>query len=240
MSAPLDTMKPLGRKAYGSIPHLSGSRFGPKDYRASPGHEDILTLRARKGDEIVVEEKLDGSCCAVANIDGAVVPLIRAGYRADASSYRQHHLFAAWVYARQDAFGTALGGRELLAGEWLLQAHGAFAPVEDEALLFRPFDAFDMKGRRRGRDALEAVCRAVGIEPVPLLHRGEAISVHMVLPRLAPGSEGAVWRCENRRWGVEFLAKFVRPGKVDGLYLPSVSGGSEVWNFPPERVGATP
>ena len=33
--------KPLGRKAYGSIPHLSGSRLGPGDYHCHKGQEDI-------------------------------------------------------------------------------------------------------------------------------------------------------------------------------------------------------
>lgn len=46
--------------------------------------------------------------------------------------------------------------------------------------------------------------------------------------------EGAVWRVERTQAGVttvDFLAKFVRPGKVDGCYLPELNGGEAVWNW---------
>jgi hypothetical protein len=42
--------------------------------------------------------------------------------------------------------------------------------------------------------------------------------------------EGAIWRIE-RDDKVEFLVKYVRPDKVDGIYLPEVTGnGRTVWN----------
>jgi len=44
--------------------------------------------------------------------------------------------------------------------------------------------------------------------------------------------EGAVWRVE-RRGAVDFLAKFVRPEKLDGCYLPEVSGAAAIWNWRP-------
>ncbi len=230
-----DPSKPLGAKAYGNIPHLSGSRLGPKDYRANPGHELILTVKARKGDTILVEEKLDGSCCAVTNIGGEIVPMSRAGYRAETSPYRQHHVFAAWVYARQDRFARAIEAGDRLVGEWVLQAHGIRYAISNPDLLFRPFDL--MRGTKRaGRKIVERICSATGLSPAPLLHMGAPIPVAKALELLQADAEGAVWRCENERFGVETLAKFVRSDKVDGLYLPSVTGGSsvEVWNFPPE------
>ncbi len=46
--------------------------------------------------------------------------------------------------------------------------------------------------------------------------------------------EGAVWRVE-RRGEVDFLAKYVRPDKVDGVYLPEQSGGEPVWNWRPDK-----
>lgn len=42
--------------------------------------------------------------------------------------------------------------------------------------------------------------------------------------------EGAVWRVE-RRDVFDFMAKWVRPNKVDGLYLPEISGKEAVWNW---------
>ncbi|KKL70160.1 hypothetical protein LCGC14_2107750, partial [marine sediment metagenome] len=33
---------------------------------------------------------------------------------------------------------------------------------------------------------------------------------------------------------VLFLAKWVRPDKEDGIYLPEISGGEAVWNWRPD------
>jgi hypothetical protein len=41
--------------------------------------------------------------------------------------------------------------------------------------------------------------------------------------------EGAVWRVE-RKGKVDFLAKYVRPQKVDGCLLPAISGKEAVMN----------
>lgn len=51
--------------------------------------------------------------------------------------------------------------------------------------------------------------------------------------------EGAVWRVERNKptgvkgekeWVVDFLIKYVRPDKIDGCYLPFLSGGQPIWN----------
>ena len=53
--------------------------------------------------------------------------------------------------------------------------------------------------------------------------------------------EGAVWRIErneminpgkggDRKWKVDFVVKFVRPEKQDGIYLPEISGNPPVYN----------
>lgn len=55
---------------------------------------------------------------------------------------------------------------------------------------------------------------------------------HLPTSRLGP-VEGAVYRVE-RRGEVDFLAKWVRPDKQDGCYLPEVSGGEAVWNWRPD------
>lgn len=44
--------------------------------------------------------------------------------------------------------------------------------------------------------------------------------------------EGAVWVCE-RDGSFDFMAKHVIHGKTDGCFLPVVTGGADVWNFPP-------
>jgi hypothetical protein len=57
----MNLSKPLGQKAYGSIPHLPGSRLGEGDHHVSEGQAIIATKKARdKNDLIIVQEKLDG------------------------------------------------------------------------------------------------------------------------------------------------------------------------------------
>lgn len=235
--------KPLGQKAYGSIGHLPGSKRGPADRGVNDGQARICTVKPRdKHDTIIVQEKLDGTNVAVAKIDGAIVPLIRAGYRAETSHYPQHHLFAAWAYERQDVFDRLLSEGERVCGEWLAQAHG----VRYDLTGREPFVAFDiMRGCERAlyEDAVSRL-RAAGLSLAPLLYvaNGLAISVPEALWVLGKyGSygatepvEGCVWRVE-RKGKVDFLAKYVRPDFETGKYLESI-GGSVVWNWRPEAA----
>src|SRR3546814_3813580 len=85
--------KPLGRKSYGSIPHLPNSRVGPADWHISEGQAAIACQSLRDGaDRVIVTEKLDGSNVGIARIGDAVVPLIRAGYHASDSLHEQNGL----------------------------------------------------------------------------------------------------------------------------------------------------
>lgn len=94
----MNTDKPLGQRAYGSIPHLPGSRLGPGDYCINEGQARIATEKARdKHDLIIVQEKLDGSNVAVAKVNGEIIALTRSGYTALSSPYQQHHfLLCGW------------------------------------------------------------------------------------------------------------------------------------------------
>lgn len=230
--------KPLGGKAYGSIPHLPGSRLGPGDHHCHEGQASICTVRARdRHDRIIVQEKLDGSCVAVAKVDGRVVPLTRAGYPAHTSPWEQHHLFEAWVWEfAYERFDLLLREGERLCGEWLAQAHGT-----RYALPHDPFVAFDLivDSERCPFDSFAERTGDGGFVTPRLIHDGGPAEVEAVLGHLEPSGhgaldpvEGAVWRVE-RRGKVDFLAKFVRPDKLDGVYLPEVSGQPAVWNWRP-------
>lgn len=240
--------KPLGTKAYGHIPHLQNSRMGPGDHSCAPGQHTICCNRARdRHDEITVTEKLDGSCCAVAKVDGNCLALSRTGYLAVSSPYEQHHLFARWVALEYLRFYRLLQDGERVIGEWLAQAHGT-----RYALPHEPFVAFDiMRGQRRllQDDAIPRL-RDCGFIVPRLLHRGGPLDVADALPLIDTSGhgaidpvEGAVWRVERndpnpRGKGkhVDFLAKWVRPDKVDGKYLPEITGGEPVWNTYPAHV----
>lgn len=238
-------MKPLGQKSYGSIPHLPGSRLGPGDHHCSPGQARICTGPRVKGerpdrrDRIIAQEKLDGSCCAVAKLrDGQVVALGRAGYLATTSKYEQHHLFAEWVRRNYMLFDELLKPGERFVGEWLAQAHGTRYQLTHE-----PYVIFDLMVETTRAPWSEVHDR---LSSVPLvmprtLHNSQAspLSIEEAMDLVQMGSavhgaidqiEGVVWRVE-RDDVVDFLAKYVRPDKVDGCYLPEVTGKDPIWNW---------
>ena len=63
-----------------------------KDKGLNKGQVEICTKKLRRNDRLIVQEKLDGSCCAIAKIDGIIIALVRAGYPAYTSPYKQHHI----------------------------------------------------------------------------------------------------------------------------------------------------
>lgn len=242
--------KPLGIKNYGHIAHFPGSRMGPGDHRCHEGQLQIATLKPRdKHDHIIVQEKLDGSNVGVALVKGELFALTRAGYNAFSSPYEQHHHFGRWVLKNRERFLAVLQEGERLCGEWLMQAHGTRYDLPHE-----PFVAFDlMTGTERTiyDDFLARILPEKFVTP-HLIHRGKPLSIDDALRTLngkgfhgaSDPVEGAVWRVERnhllgkhtgeRRWAVDFLAKYVRPDKVDGSFLPEVSGQPPVYNWKPE------
>jgi hypothetical protein len=236
MSAPI--VKPLGRKAYGSIGHLPCSRMGPADHHVEPGMQRICTERARdKHDRIIVQEKLDGSCVAAAMVGGHIVAIGRAGYPATSSKYEMHHLFAYWVRENEDRFRAVLREGERVVGEWLAQAHGTLYTLGDR----EPFGAFDIMRAdvRMPFDDFRERIAAGNLATPTLLHDGGPISVAEAM-RLHDANrwpcdevEGVVYRVE-RKGVVDFLAKYVRPDKMDGKYL----SGEPIWHWRPSRGAA--
>jgi RNA ligase len=239
--------KPLGAKNYGHIPHLPGSRMGPSDYKCNEGQNRISTEKARdRHDNIIVQEKLDGSNVGIARIDGKIYALTRAGYLADTSPFEQHWLFAKWVHKQEDRFLAVLKDGERLCGEWLAQAHGTRYNLPHE-----PFVAFDiMQGKQRATlvEVTERIKDYSFIQP-RLLHTGSPFTIEQALEAIQVSFhgavdpvEGAIWRVERntlispgksheRVWKVDFLVKFVRPNKLDGIYLPELTRKEAVWNW---------
>lgn len=233
----MNQQKPLGGKAYGSIPHLPTSRQGPGDHHCHEGQARIATEKVRdRHDRVIVQEKLDGSCTAVARIGDDIVAIGRAGWTAQSSPYEQHQLFADWVRQDEGRFRSLLQPGERAVGEWLAQAHGTRYDLVHE-----PWVLFDiMVGNHRApAAAVETLAEAHGLMSPALLHVGplpveggiEILGEWGFHGALDP-VEGAVWRVE-RRGEVDFLVKWVRPDKVDGCYLPEVSGQPAHWNWRP-------
>lgn len=215
-------MKPLGMKAYGSIPHLPGSRMGPGDHHCHEGQAAIcFGLNRTKKCVVTVEEKLDGSNVAVALLNGEIIPLTRAGYVANTSPYEQHQAFYDWVLFNEVRFRRVLKEGERVCGEWLWLAHGTRYILPHEY-----FVAFDvMKGSVR-LPIMERNSRLEYHFPLPALLSSTPIGIAGAMERLGTyGKHGAIDPVEGCVWRVEldgkvdFLAKYVRPDKVDGQYL---------------------
>ena len=228
-------MKPLGQKSYGSIPHLPGSRLGPGDHHCHAGQSDIATIKARDKHDVIIVQKLDGSCCAIANVDGQILALGRAGYLAQTSKFEQHQLFAHWVRTTEDRWRELIQPGERCCGEWMAQAHGTRYQLSHE-----PFVVFDLMQGMERATWTEITHRLQGRVVLPrVISEGPPCSIGKALEAIKTSAhgaidpvEGAVWHVE-RHGAVDFLCKYVRPDKVDGCFLPEVSGLDPVWHWRP-------
>lgn len=228
--------KPLGHKSYGSIGHLQGSRVGPADHHVSDGQARIATEKLRdRHDRVILQEKLDGSSVSIARLyDGNLVALQRKGWLASQSPYEMLQRFADWVDIHAIQFEAIEKGQRL-CGEWLALAHGTRYNLYNKS----PFVAFDLmvKMERLGHDATRLAARLCDIPMVPTLSDGPPVSIaageallgkHGRYGAIDP-AEGLVWRVE-RKGRVDFLCKYVRPDKVDGLYIRN--DHPPIWHYP--------
>lgn len=230
-------MKPTKGKCYGSIGHLPGSKAGTGDHFMSGGQVKILTEKARdKHDEIIVQEKLDGSCVGVLMQEGKIVPIIRAGYKAEDARREQHKYFNQWAFGNYWLFDWLPEGWRVV-GEWLLQVHSIAYDITHLSP-FVAFDIFNEKNERICYSEFSMLCDTYGLTTAPLLHRGGPCSIEKAeqelgvyghyLARLP--AEGAVWRVE-RKGKVGFLGKYVRKDFDTGSRLKD-----EIYNVDPEKI----
>lgn len=227
--------KPLGIKAYGSIGHLPNSRVTENDYSLNEHQAKLVTDKTRDHfDLVIVQEKLDGSNCCVALLDGKILALGRSGYLAQTSPFEMHQLFADWVRKNEDRFRLVLKEGERICGEWLAQAHGTIYDLKDR----EPYVVFDIMKEHDRLPFVEFVERVGTTFAKPaLLHIGQPLSVrkameiHETKNYGCDETEGVVYRME-RKGKVDFLAKFVRHGKVDGKYLK----GDPIWLWRPKAT----
>ena len=230
-----NNLKPLGQKAYGSIPHLPYSRLGIGDHHIGEGQALIATKQTRdKNDLIIVQEKLDGSNCSVAKVNGQIVALGRSGYLAESSPYEQHQLFAKWVKSNEERFDKLLNEKERVCGEWLAQAHGTIYQLHHEP--FVVFDLITINERTTYHNFLLRVL-PLGFVVPNLLHIGQPLSLEKALKKIEVSGHGAIDEVEGviyrveRNGKVDFLTKFVKQTKIDGKYLPENNDGITIWNW---------
>ena len=226
-------MKPMGKKSYGSIPHLPGSRQDRTDIGLNEGQAKILLVKERKHDIVIVQEKLDGSNVSVFFDGMEYFPLTRSGNLASSSKFPHHRQFATWVRHNWDKFQFLQPG-ERICGEWLGMAHGTIYELSHG-----PFVPFDIIKDSIREPYSSFVVRTDNQFPLPkVLHIGGACGIEKAEELLGnyghhgakDRAEGSVWRVENAG-KVDFLAKYVRKDKVDGKYIPEVSGNPPIWLY---------
>lgn len=237
--------KPLGHKAYTSIGHLPGSRTGSAD-RHIPDSQARLCLEGPLPhlSEVIVQEKMDGSCVCAARIHDRIVALGRQGDLANASRTPIRRLWAKWVEQNESRFMAALQNGERLVGEWLPIAHDTQYTLDHE-----PFVVFDWFAHHMTRGTYDELCERATLGQFitpPLIRRGAPINIDQAMAKLAQLTqaqdtpEGAIWRVEGRHSQsntrqVKVIAKYVREDKTPGALLPEHTGLDFVWNTFPEQ-----
>lgn len=155
---------------YPRTPHLSGSRV-------QHGDEDIAvaTVAELRGHRVVVEEKLDGSNCAV-SFDAAGRPLLqsRGRYLQGGGGEAEFQLLKTWTHLHADLLFARLSDRYVMYGEWLFAHHMIY--YDRLPSYFVEFDVLDRTtGRFLDTDArAELTADLPIIVSAPVLHRGPA------------------------------------------------------------------
>ncbi len=222
-----EVQKKVINKSYDSIGHLSKSRLGESDSHIDAKQESFLTVKLPPTDcKLYIEEKMDGSNCAVVRKGGEIIAIGRSGYRCSDSNHEQHRRFHAYVEKRKHIFESLLPEEDdRVVGEWLVMAHGTIYPR-----VTNPYQVFDLfkKGKRLNYQDAHAEFNKHGLESVPLLYEGkQAVSIDAALElasKYSTESEGVVYRLEifSKNLGKyvpSLIAKVVRMEKEDGKYL---------------------
>jgi hypothetical protein len=143
-----------------------------------------------------------------------------------------------------------LDNGERACGELLMQAHSTHYNLPHE-----PFVIFDiMVGtERKLYEELLERCKEYDFITPYTFHIGTPLSVEKAMEFVKVSKhgaidpvEGVVYRIErneltepgrngNRKWIVDYLVKYVRLDKIDGIYLPEMSKKEPVWNWRPEE-----
>lgn len=205
--------KPLGKNAYGSIPHLPGSKTGPADRTITQGQADIIFKKRRdEHDKIYAQLKLDGSCVSVAKIEGEIVALTRAGYTAISSPHDMHHVFNDWVEQNKHKFSFLQDG-ERLCGEWLHQSHGIKYTITKSP--FVAFDLFKSSGERLNVFSCKEICDFYQFDYSPTVDMTVGNkSIDEIMRRLVFTVRGQSYLCENNKHeGIIFRVE--RKGRHD-------------------------
>ena len=124
-------------KKYPRTQHIEGSRL-------QEGDEDLVAVPFEKikGLPLVVEEKIDGSNCAISfNGNGELLLQSRGHYLIGGARENHFDLFKQWAATHQQVLYEVLGCRYVVYGEWVYAKHTIFYDALPH--YFLEFDIFD-------------------------------------------------------------------------------------------------
>ncbi len=220
--------KPLGHSNYGSIPHLPTSRLGRGEHHIPEGQQKIATWQVRDNKDLVItQEKLDGANVGVAKLNNRLCILSRSGHDCQTSIHPTHKYFVKFVKHNHSRFFEMLKEGERVVGEWLLVVHGTKYNLSHEP--FVVFDFFTPQNERLIYHDFLLRVLPFGFVVPRLIRLGNPISISKAIQILDKDKsyhgaleneqiEGLIYRIERNK-KVDYLCKYVRPNKIDGLYL---------------------
>jgi ATP-dependent RNA circularization protein (DNA/RNA ligase family) len=221
-------------RLYPKIPHLPNSRTGLADKHIGDSAAKRLLETCLASEQIWVQEKLDGSCVIATRRNGELLALGRDGRLCANSSNPLRTAFATWLTQNAKRFFW-LKESERLILEWLAVAHGTRYNLPHEPIV--ALDFFEADGLRFSLADLQKKIALAELPMPRVLHIGEALELSQALILLGQfghhgatdPAEGVIYRLEKEN-RLLLIAKYVRHGKQDGLYLADHTGLEEVWN----------
>ena len=152
---------------YPRTPHLEGSRLQPGD----EGHEHV-PLASLRGQQAVVEEKLDGANVGISFTEGGELLLQSRGHYLGGGRERHFTLLKQWASAHEARLLERLEDRYVMYGEWLHAKHSVSYDV-----LPHWFCEFDVYDRRDGvflsKPRRQTLLAGSPVLSVPVVHEGE-------------------------------------------------------------------
>jgi RNA ligase len=207
---------------YPRTPHLAGSRV-------QPGDEDLRVISPDEllGEELVIEEKLDGSNSGISFDPAGRLLLQSRGHYLDGGPRERHFaLLKSWATSHQGALWGVLGERYVMYGEWVYAKHTIFYDALTH--YFYEFDVFDKQAESflstiRRRELLGGL--PVVSAPVVMTGRIRSVKQFRALIK-APAFQTAGWQerlrevCESRDLNHErALDQTDGSGLMEGLYF---------------------
>ena len=207
--------------------HLEGSRLQAGDCN------DDMPIAELAGQQLTIEEKVDGANCAVSFDDSGNLHLQSRGHYLTGGGRERHFaLFKTWANTHAHAMRPVLGSRYVMYGEWLYAKHTVF--YDQLPHYFLEFDVLDRaEGVFLSTSARAALLFGLPVMPVPVVHVGTVRNKDDLNALLKPSLyKSAGWRdvlvqaAEASGSRADMVAKQTDDSDLaEGLYVKVESDG---------------